>query len=245
MITSSFRNNIFEMLKSKHTSREDYKIETADSIGKEVIITYRYMDNFKYEVNLRSSEMRATFTPGDILKTENGLFKNKHDLLNSINDWVGYIDNEFDRMPEFRAINEQDQKIKEIEEMLSGFEDEPFKSSEIEELNRRLDSLQEDLESKVNEDIERDKERDKIIKELRGEINTLKMQSYTLSKKNWLLSFSTKMYVFTQKHPKIAKLAGVAILLSIPEGIKENIPEEFSKLLLPEYQKPEEKQEDS
>ncbi|WP_406945745.1 hypothetical protein ACJA3J_05715 [Halobacillus sp. SY10] len=235
MITETFRQEIYQHLSNDFTQSEDFTIDAVTkSNSKKLLITYRYLKHYNMEIIIDGNDFRAWYVPGEILQREYFPAKDKSDLLNCIEEWAKYIAEEFKSTPTHKKFVEHEAKIQDIEDFLAESKDESFKNSEIEELKMRLDSLQKEFETKINKDLEEDREKEKVIRNLSREIDILKSQSELLSKKNWFLSFSTRMYLYTQNNPRVAKLSGSILHNFLPEGLKQVIPNNFMDYLLEE-----------
>ncbi|PWU68305.1 hypothetical protein [Gracilibacillus dipsosauri] len=234
MISNHFRQIIIQQFNDDYTREEDFVINT-DKTSKTIKILYKFIRGYKLELSFDSIAqelMSISFSPGSILEQqEYSQIKTLNEVRKIIREWVRNINSEIVSSPIVRQINEQQSKVKEIEGMFNDFEDSNFNSDEIDKLKNKLDELEESLKNKINEDKDKEQENRFIIRELEKEIKTLKTQVGTLTKKNWLLSFSTKMFLFSQKHPKLTNFLGVSAYNFLPEDIKNEIPDEFKKLL--------------
>ncbi|KKI84485.1 hypothetical protein [Shouchella clausii] len=245
MITQYFQREILKSLASDYFDQSDFQLttETISSTSVSVFITNRYDSRFYFNIEVSNSKIGIEFNPGRILTKEMKIVKTVEDVQNELEDWLSNIENEMENTLTNRKLQEQGRKIEEIEGMLQGMldctEDSEFNPEELEELKKRMDELQNKLEEKIKEDIEKESEQKRIIQQLKKDFKSLKAQSNTLTKRNWILSLCVKMYLWGQKNPTLAKLAGTLGYSIIPESLVENIPEEYTNLLLPNVEKKE------
>ena len=272
MITESFKRIITSNLKGKYTSIEDFDIILKGNTSGNMSIYYKYKPEYLFTIYLNSKGVTSIkFSPGEILKSDVyesttnppsqpyglGLPTKKPSveinlndtdyLSNKISDWVYNIESEMEITPESRILKEHEEKIRNIEdelnELFKGQEDSTFSYDEIIDLKDRLDNLEQDFKNKIEEYDEKHETLDNLISELNKEITSLKMQSNVLTKQSWLRSFTAKMYTFMQKHPKLTALIGASIYTSLPEELKEGLPDGYVNILLPNVEKIESSEE--
>lgn len=235
MISESYKKKIIDLLNSDLVRNDDFILNEKEGSGYSLIIIYRYDPEimFSIEIGYNGEPQTVTFAPGNVLSLETKRINNDNRVEDFIKKWVRNINLKMAALPVMRKMSEQEESLNEIENMMKGYYDESvFKSSEIEELKTKLNKLQEKFEEKIKRDYELESNKETIISEMKDDINRLKAEANILTKKNWLLSFYTKFHLLAQKHPKLTALLGGIAYESLPESIKDNIPEDSVNMFL-------------
>ncbi|MBP3951140.1 hypothetical protein [Bacillus suaedae] len=238
MFSKAFIHSIKDRLVGRFVEAEDFSITYRKGEDETVMlnISYTYKEDIFFRFKSTSTlEFDITYSPGEVYETEQ--YSNIDEvsaLLKEIKTWIGNVDKEIQSSPEMRRAEENKRHIDEITNKLSSYQDETeFTNSEVEELKNKLDQLEKSLIEKIQNDIEKEGDFNSEISSLKRDISKLKLQSEHLTKKNWLLLFGTKTYMWTQKHPKLATLLGTTAYNYLPDDIKERMPTEFVQVLLP------------
>ncbi|MGE7673226.1 hypothetical protein ACQKMV_06515 [Lysinibacillus sp. NPDC094403] len=111
--------------------------------------------------------------------------------------------------------------------------DKYFSKEEGEELQNKLSELEELLKDSIIERNDSNNKSEKEIFELHSEINALKEHLEVLNRKNWFLSFSTRLFNWFKRNPELTKrLAGFSREM-LPQEAKDIVSQEALDQLLP------------
>jgi hypothetical protein len=232
-LTSSFLIQIQESLSSNGFVSQDFHISYSESSPVSLMISYRYNDQFYFSTSIGGT-IDITFNPGTIVREESYYEKNRYDLFQLLQSWLKNINLELKSSPTARKLTEHDEIIRDFQTRITDIEngDEQFSSEEGNYLKEKLD----DLEQKFSEKLESDK-RDKSsyqieLRKLSEEIGSLKMQLDVFTKKNWFLSLSTKLFLWSKRNPEtVRQLAGAGRDL-LPEEVRDAVSDDTLDLLL-------------
>jgi hypothetical protein len=239
VITESFRDKLYSWIKGRHVDTEDFLLSFEQKYKnvKTLVIEFRFDTRIQFIFNCNNEGVpyEAIFTPGSMLIKETRKVSSLEEISELIQIWVNNIDEELLAKPVVRTIHQHSAAIDSFQEHIDKLEglNVEFTIQESNDIKKKLDELEEKLEKKIEEDNDMEKEHIEIIRGLKKDILTLKLQSDNLTKKNWFLSFTAKMYKMSQKYPKVTRLLGVTVFSYLPEEITSHIPEESMKLLLP------------
>ncbi|MGX6444257.1 hypothetical protein ACWM35_13705 [Neobacillus sp. K501] len=240
VLTLTFTQQIEEALKSTHFLPEDFNITTKDYSGYvRLTIAYNYMPEFSFYSNIFKEEEKFTteFTPGKITKVTRKKDLDSYEFFESIEEWLDNAYTEMNSIPLARKVKEQEEVLKSFQEKIQAMDEageKHFTKKEGEELRNRLDKLEEYLSESIKERTESENNQKKEISALHSEIDTLKTQLEILSRKNWFLSLSTRMYNWYKTNPLLARqLAGFTREM-LPQEAKDVVSQEaLNQLLLP------------
>ncbi|MEH7504058.1 hypothetical protein V7152_18920 [Neobacillus drentensis] len=240
VLTISFTQQIEEALRNNHFLPEDFTITTKDYTGYvRLTIVYNYMPEFTFYSNIFKEEEKFTadFIPGRITKLAKKKDLDSYHFFESIQEWLENAYKEMNKIPIARKVREQEDLLKSFQEKIQSMDEageRHFTKEEGQELCERLEKLEEYLRESINERTDNENKQIKEISALHSEIDTLKTQLEVLSRKNWFLSLSTRMYNWYKTNPLLARqLAGFTREM-LPQEAKDVVSQEaLDQLLLP------------
>ncbi|WP_347320079.1 hypothetical protein [Rossellomorea sp. RS05] len=238
MLNDLFIKKIYNKLEeSKNHYAYDFIVTQNESrinnhIHLKIVYKYNTDLSFKTEYLPDEDEFECTVHPGEItVKEEKSL--NLYEFFDLIGDWTERITESQNELPEFRKIIKVQDSLRELEEKLKGMSGEitePFSDAESSELRSRLDELEKELSRGLTEQSEENKSLQKELEALRKDFAILKNQTKHLDKKNWLLSFYTRAYIWGQNNPKLITRAMLEVAHKfIPEPVREYFPIESAQ----------------
>ena len=165
--------------------------------------------------------INAKICPGEMVLVENIKFEGKTQIANEIYKWLNSIWEEMQSIPINKLVEEQNKIIEEIKLKVDGISEEYFTIEEGEDLKTKLDSLEDLLKEKIEEQSEKNENLAKKLKELEEQIDILRDTIFILNKKNWFKSSMTKMYKWISKEDNRKLLKdGVKLLKPLlPESV--------------------------
>ncbi|AYV67101.1 hypothetical protein C2I06_09555 [Niallia circulans] len=235
-----FIKNIREQLNTDFFVSEDFVIETKDFSpkAKHLYIIYKYQKDYEFKLRymLGNDSFSITMQPGDII------FEQKEDELTSeevreqIDSWLKNIYNSLSAQPLNRKVSEHEEMLNEVKEKIDSLEgfDDFFTREESKIYIQKLNELENRFKEQFEEEQINRENTEEQIQSLQKDIEVLKTQLDMLTKKNWILSFSTRLYNLYKQNPIVArKLAGAGREL-LPDAAKEFVtPELLDQALLP------------
>jgi hypothetical protein len=240
MIRGKLRNEIMRTLDDAPFSQNDFDLDTSSSYGGSVAVklTYRYLDTFRFSFNLSktaNSQIKVDRCPGAFIENENVTLNDKDEVLSEITDWIRAIKEEMYSSPIAKEFEKTKEKILEMEQKFSNIPDQYFTKEEGDLLKQRLDKVEVEFEEKLREEHETNSNLEREIREMKADMEQLKIQIQALTKQNWFKSFGTKLHGWGTKHPKTTALLVAAGIQFLPPEMKDVIPhEEIINILTPE-----------
>lgn len=235
MYSQLFINQLYSALNStSNLNPEDFSINQYEDeyFTKTIKISYRYNQAFYFILKTYKSDpdkFDCEVSPGGTFETEDKGIE-KSNLYKEIRSWNESIYNTLKNSLEFRKIEENEKKINELEGKLQeaiGDVNEEFNQSEISELRSMLDEMRDELSSRLEEEEKRSEEIQLTYNQLFNEFEKLKAQVGMLDKKNWLLSFYTKTYLWSQDNPNLITRSLLEIGYKfLPEPVQQSISSE-------------------
>lgn len=225
MLSEIFMSKIYKVLNYKGYRPEDFLIETEkisrSSRGFQpgfsdpklftnavsLNIQYRYKKTFFINCEVfKSGFEKVNIKPGRIMRTDSKENLSEQGFLDTISDWMKTLDEYFSNDPISRNVLKTQEKINELEKRFDevlGDLDEDFKNDEINLLKEQLTNIEKELTEKLNQQIQDKEILQSKIEELHQDLQILKNQVGPLNKKNWLLSYYTKVYLWNQNNPSL------------------------------------------
>ncbi|KZZ82522.1 hypothetical protein [Bacillus sp. SJS] len=232
MINATFGREIAETLTTDYFISEDFLYESSQMAKmKNFTYKYRYKDIYYFKVFPQDggTYFDVRMRPGSVME-EQALSKlAKPDLLKAIKGWLHNIKSETENLPFSRQLKKMQTDISDMQDkfdkhIMEG--DNYFSQEEGNELRSRL----EQIESRLAETLD-ESEADEL-KKLTEDVEGLKALVATLSKKNWLLALSARMYHWGLRNPNTAKQLGRAARELLPQGVKDSLPNDAIDQLL-------------
>ncbi|KGA81439.1 hypothetical protein KQ41_21880 [Lysinibacillus fusiformis] len=235
-LTKTFLGEIENELNNEHFLPEDFNIGTEDYGNYiEININYLYLPQYKFEGKIFKDEEKfnAEFTPGTVTLAVNKYGLEKRQFMHFIRVWLKNTYSEMTKTPIERKVKEHDKILKSWQEKIDSMGEEGdsfFTKEEGEELRNKLNELEELLENGI---IQKDENIQQDLDKLHSEVNTLREHLQVLTKKNWLLSFSVRIYTWIKRNPDMTRrVAGFSREL-LPENVKDIVSQEALDQLLP------------
>ncbi|MFF6014137.1 hypothetical protein [Lysinibacillus fusiformis] len=235
-LTKTFLKEIENELNGKHFLSDDFNIKTESYTNYiKLIIRYSYLPQYMFEGFIYTNEEKfdARFNPGTVaivVKKDNLL---RQEFLIAIREWLNNTYSEMTNSPLERKVKEHDEILKSWQEKIHSMGEEGehfFTKEEGEELRNKLNELEELLENGI---IQKDENIQQDLDKLHSEVNTLREHLQVLTKKNWLLSFSVRLYTWIKRNPDMTRrVAGFSREL-LPENVKDIVSQEALDQLLP------------
>lgn len=239
-LSSHFLNRVEDSLNKLNFLNNDFKIEVDWNSEEDYAILnvrYIYIDEYYFTGFIMDGgqKFQANIVPGNIVRLQQFGILTQHQFFNTIREWLSNIRNEITAGPIARQLDEQDnilkdfqQKIHQMDEKMDSF----FSRTEGDELKRKLDELEHNFVQHLEQNEETSSQE---IRKLQDEIETLKQQVDALTKKNWFLSFSTRLYLWYQRNPMAARQLAGASRQFLPEEAQTLVSDEvLDQLLLPQ-----------
>lgn len=211
---------------------QDFQLSTSNSYSSYVTLSikYKYQPRFVFSGTIYTSgeKYTAEIIPGAVIKKEKKTDLDHHEFLEVIDDWLHNISHEMKFSPLARKFDEHEKFMQDIAERIEAIEDkdELFTASEGAEFIQRLDMLEKAFSDKLQSEVEDAKKLQDELNKLHNEINTLKIQLDALTKKNWYLSFSTRLYLWYQRNPIVMRSIAGATRELLPEPAKAVVTDE-------------------
>lgn len=226
-LSQTFLNSINERLSTFGFSSEDFIITQGNSDNDKndniyIHIEYRY-NNYTHLTILKDTLeiFVMSYSPGKYLKEENKSVKTVEEYLTSIEKWIEILRIELKSSPLGRQIVENEEKIKEIQNLI----EEKFKKDntlffskeEGNALKKQLDELEKLFNEKIG-DLKKESE------QLHQEVEMLKEQVSYLPKTKWGTALAIKFINWTSRNPEAAKQIGqTGLKMLLPQEIEESI----------------------
>lgn len=173
------------------------------------------------------------FSPGTVTLEVNKYGLEKNQFMNYIRVWLKNTYSEMTKTPIERKVKEHDEILKSWQEKIHSMGEEGdsfFTKKEGEELRNKLNELEELLENGI---IQNDESIQRDLDKLHSEVNTLREHLQVLTKKNWFLSFSVRLFTWIKRNPDMTRrVAGFSREL-LPEDVKDIVSQEALDQLLP------------
>ena len=181
--------------------------------------------------------MSVAYNPGEILEMTYFSKLTDYLALGKIENWLTNIKSALTEGPLARKLMKNEQDIQEIHSKINSFYtdkvDDFFTVEEAEDVKIRLKNLEDAFSEKLADEIKDENKLHNELHSLESEIRNLKIQVDALTKKNWFLAFSTKIYLWNKRNPETVRHLGGFTRELLPKEIKDMIPEETLDLLLP------------
>ncbi|OPA77501.1 hypothetical protein BVG16_13695 [Paenibacillus selenitireducens] len=229
IISAVFQKELEDSLCGTYLSADDFLIsEGKDNARNPMInIFYRYFTGQpKYSLLLyiRKGSFKVAKRPGKVLELESIELTDKGEVLLEIRKWIDNIETEFKIFNEVNEIiknrEQRTERIKGMEQSLSGIGNEQFSTDEVNKLIQRVSTLEELFLAQLEEEI-KDKEllRNEINK-FKKDISFLKMQVSILNKKNWLFAFDSRISQWRKRNPRAVEALDIKNFEVLPEAVK-------------------------
>lgn len=235
-LTKTFLGEIENVLNREHFLSEDFIIETEDYDSYiDLNINYLYLPQYKFEGRIFKDEEKfnAEFNPGTITLAVKKYGLEKRQFMNFIREWLKNTYSEMTKAPIERKVKEHDEILKSWQEKIHSMGEEGdrfFTKEEGEELRNKLNELEELLENGI---VEKDENLQQDLNKLHSEVDTLREHLKVLSKKNWFLSFSVRLFTWIKRNPDMTRrVAGFSREL-LPEDVRDIVSQEALDQLLP------------
>jgi hypothetical protein len=236
MVSNSFLKSIYFSLSFNSSFEEDdfsIIIPEGDNHTKELTIKYIFDESYYFKTYINSSlEFRCEFSPGKVMLIQNKNISQMDDYFSEIRSWVSRMEDEFNSTPLARKVIKNQSQVEDlISKVDSLFEEkeldpnEGFSHSEMEDMENKLEEFKALIEEKLAEQINEKESLEKEVKKLFREINFLKQQVQTLTKKNWFAAFLSKTGKFIRNNPETTKAIANTARELLPEEIKMSIPD--------------------
>lgn len=179
-----------------------FEVSVPDSISKltrtEKETSVRFTTTYK-DIEYQAYEFSGSLRPGKISEVEKIDLEGKPILLAAISEWQYSLWAELTLKPELRRVNQLEEEIQKFKEKYESISEDYFSPEEIITLDQRLSDLEKEFREKLETEIEDKTKLEKRIDELHLELQKLKSQSAILNKKNWFVSFGSKMMTWLSK----------------------------------------------
>lgn len=240
MLSNSFLLTIKEKLSQKIFTSDDFKLHTnSTSSGISLNIMYLYNSTYKFTlfIDQTGSNFSVNLSPGTIIANESFSDLSHSQVMFKIDTWLNNISNSLEIDPVVRKVLNNEKAIQEIRDsfndLFTDSAEEFFSDSEGQDIKQRLDKLEKMFSEKLEEDVSDKELLKQEVSNLKNEINALKVQVGAFSKKNWLLSLSTKFYLWGQRNPTTVRRLGGFTRELLPQEVKELVTDEALDQLLP------------
>ncbi|MFJ7668393.1 hypothetical protein ACIQXI_14935 [Lysinibacillus sp. NPDC097195] len=238
-LTETFIREIEHSLIGEHFFLEDFIIKTVDYtnfVGLD--IQYIYLPQYKFEGRIFKDQgkFHAEFIPGKVTLTVKKENLSKYEFLSAIREWLTNTYSEMTRTPIERKVKKHDEILKSWQEKIHSMGEEGdhfFTKEEGEALRKKLNELEDLLKNEIIENQENKQLQKRDLDKLQNEVNTLREHSKVLSKKNWFLSFSVRLFNWIKRNPDMTRrVAGFSREL-LPDEVKNIVSQEALDQLLP------------
>lgn len=151
------------------------------------------------DIEYNTYEFSGRVNPGSISENEHFKFEGDSKIKQYLIAWINNLWNELTIKPEFRKLNELEIELEKINAKFENISDDYFTIDEVDKLNEKLESLEQQFEEKLEQEIKDKEKLNSILEELHNEIQKLKGQTKVLNKKNWFKSLSGKIFTWVSK----------------------------------------------
>lgn len=227
MLSELFLSKVYKVLNYKSYRTADFSIEMSNESkyrgfnpephtssgskkytgGVSLRIEYRYKKEFFVLCKVFDSNFETVnIKPGRIMRIDSKKNITVQEFLDTLSDWLKTLDDYFSSDPISRNILKTQEKIDKLEKRFDealGDLNEEFQNDEISSLKEQLTSIEKELTERLNQQIEDKEILQSKIEELHQDLQILKNQVGPLNKKNWLLSYYTKVYLWNQNNPSL------------------------------------------
>ncbi len=240
-----YKKILLTLDKHNRFDNTDFKVESnQDNKGISLVITYiiepKYRLAFKmptapaYDKDSYQSYYLFTGTacPGPLAYEEVFSFRDEDGIYQKISVWLEGIWEELSANPVIKQIESQQQQIDEIVERFDNVEDGFFTINQAEELKSRLDELESQLRAEIEKNTKDKKIVEQEISKLHTDIETLKDTIVSLKKKNWIKSFTGKVFKWSKnsENRKLLKDGYSVVREFLPQHIKDTLPDVTSEI---------------
>jgi hypothetical protein len=232
--SNRFMISIKEALNKIGFVSQDFDLLESGGAPGKLTIVYKYNTIYYFQIIYDESIFKTAFKPGRISLLEIEKVNQLDSLFLLIERWLNNINSEFETTPIGRKLSQHDDIILAFQKRIEDIEDAEahFSDEEGELFKSRLDELENSFREKLqaDEDLKIEFERD--IQTLHEEITSLKRQLNVFTKKNWFLAFSTKLFLWSKRHPQtVRQIAGVGRDM-LPEEVRDAVSDDALDLLL-------------
>ncbi|KMK93735.1 hypothetical protein [Rossellomorea marisflavi] len=240
MINAIFLNSIYNHLsKSGFFDKSDFSVIQDDSktYGVELTIRYRYNTDFIFTIDFYRGAKNhdCKIRPGEIFDIDE-FSVDMGGVLKHIEKWTERIESLLYQAPTFRHVLSLQEQVNDLDNELRKVVkdiDDDFNSHELRELAKKLDEVEAELTNKLQEQHQETETLQADMRRLQKDFEILKNQASVLDKRNWLLSFYTKAYLWGQNNPKlITKTLMEVGYTFLPESAKEHFPIDTATALI-------------
>lgn len=239
LLSHTFMKDIVKSLNKGNFLYQDFSVKDEKYTNYILLtIQYSYLPEYKLRgyIDTSGDSYRVEFTPGAVTTTEKRNNLKRNNFLAVIDTWLYNITNELEANPYARELNRQKEILKEFNSRINDLEnqDDPFTQKERDDVEDRLDKLEKMFSEKLESDSQSESDLNEELQKLHQEIETLKLHLNAFTKKNWYLSFTTRLYRWYTDNPIIVRqLAGLSKEL-LPNEVQDVITNEtLDQLLLP------------
>lgn len=182
---------------AEYTEKVEYKSGSA------AMIVSGAMEIKTKEVTKQNFNIHGTMSPGGLAQEEQFEFYGVAELQKKLGNWINYIWEDLSAEPIIRTVNNYQQQLQEflekynLEEIPNG--ENFFSKEEAEQINQKLNALEESLKTKLDEVTQDKKQLAKELEELKKEFEGFRKTVPNLDKKNWFKAFLTKLFVWGSK----------------------------------------------
>lgn len=237
MLSEIFIQEIYSLLDDQDFRSSDFSVSYDPSENQSFItltIQYRYKKEFFIRARIARSRFdNVRISPGEVMATEVRSGLGKGEFTRIIPGWLESINEYFSNSSVARQVSKNQQKIDELEERLNEAIgdldlDEDFRDDEINILKERLDTMEKELTEKLNQEIQDKQVLTAKLEELHTDVENLKRQVGPLNKKNWLLSYYTKLYLWNQSNPSLLPKSLLHLGYKfLPESVQNVLPSDI------------------
>ncbi|WP_416435214.1 hypothetical protein [Priestia megaterium] len=237
MLSEVFIQEIYDLLNDYEFRSSDFSVVCDQSDNQSFVvltIQYRYKKEFFIKARIiRSKFDNVRISPGEVMAIEVKTGLTKAEFTRVIPSWLGSMNEYFSNASVARKVFKNQQRIDELEEKLNEAIgdldlDEEFRDDEINILKERLDKMEKELTEKLNQEIQDKQVLTEKLNELHTDVENLKRQVGPLNKKNWLLSYYTKLYLWNQSNPSLLPKSLLHLGYKfLPESVQNVLPSDI------------------
>ncbi|MCL2779342.1 MAG: hypothetical protein FWD73_15215 [Polyangiaceae bacterium] len=199
--------------------------------GGEVQIVYRHLSDCNFTALIPGEKTKneqqydpdyditVRTRPGRALREEMLRVRGTSYLLREIAEWLTIVKTEASAIPINREMERQRARIDEVAARFDTIEDEYLTREEAEALSERLTTLEGQFEAKIVEMTRDEQEREKQLKHLHAELETLRGQLQTFTKSGIVRRMMATIFKIG-RNPAVQKLA----LEAAEKGIDKLLP---------------------
>ncbi|PGU66520.1 hypothetical protein COD67_13015 [Bacillus cereus] len=250
MLTNSFLSRIYYRFDfNRFFDLDDFSIiiPESDTYPQELTIKYLFDENYYFNTSIYSStKFFCECSPGLVMKTQKKQVASIDTYVSEIGEWLERMEDEFKSTPLARKVVRTQSQVEDLISKVDAYfeenkldSDELFSHSEMEDMENKLEEFKASIEEKLAEQIKEKESLGQEVSKLFKEVDFLKRQVQTLTKKNWFKAFCSKTGKLIRNNPETAKAIAHTAKECLPESIKMSIPEgatEVMNTLLEEQQ---------